>query len=384
MKKENIKSHFRDLKNSDNGSGFLKYQQNMENELRLVFWETTSLCNLECIHCRRLDVSEELAKNDLSTEESKKFIEEISQFASPILVFSGGEPLMRKDIFEVAEFARDKGLTLALATNGTLIDFGTAEKIKNSGIERVSISLDGSDSETHDNFRKLPGSFKRALSGIEKLKEVGVEFQINCTLAKHNMEQAEDLYNMAIDLGAVALHVFMLVPVGCGVEISESQQIPPLEYEKLLEWLYERSLDGKIQIKATCAPHYFRIMRQKAKKEGVTISPKTHGMAAMTKGCLAGSAVCFVSHTGEVFPCGYLPVTAGNIKKTHFRDIWDNAEVFQELREPDNLEGKCGICEFRKVCLGCRARAYGETGNYLAEEPYCIYVPKLSKKQSIK
>lgn len=144
----------------------------------------------------------------------------------------------------------------------------------------------------------------------------------------------------------------------------------------MLSWLYDRSKDVKIGLKATCAPHYFRVMRQRAREDGITITPETHGFEAMTKGCLAGSGVCFVSHTGDVYPCGYLPVSAGNIRKQDFKDVWNNSEVFKTLRNEDNLQGKCGYCEFRRVCMGCRARAYGCTGNYLGPEPYCVFEPK--------
>jgi radical SAM protein with 4Fe4S-binding SPASM domain len=196
-----------------------------------------------------------------------------------------------------------------------------------------------------------------------------------------------------LELGADALHLFMLVPVGCGVQIAESNMLPSQEYERVLNWMYDRSKDRQIHLKATCAPHYFRVMRQRAAVEHVRIEPThSHGkpvaaghpggngsgqnMAAMTKGCLAGSAICFVSHTGEVFPCGYLPVSAGNVRRQSMSEIWNDSAVFAKLRDVDQLEGKCGLCEFKKVCLGCRARAYYTSGNYMAEEPYCVYEPK--------
>jgi radical SAM protein with 4Fe4S-binding SPASM domain len=207
-----------------------------------------------------------------------------------------------------------------------------------------------------------------------------MSMQINCTVTKHNAHQIDLLYDKALELGADALHLFMLVPVGCGVQIAESNMLPPEEYERVLNWMYDKSMLRELHLKATCAPHYFRVMRQRAAKEHIRIEPTvaTHAhMSAMTKGCLAGSSICFVSHTGEVFPCGYLPVSAGNVKKQSMRDIWENAPVFQRLRNVDELEGKCGICEFKKICMGCRARAfYAEHGNYMAEEPYCVYEPR--------
>jgi heme b synthase len=361
---------------------------NQQNQLRLLFWETTAGCNLECIHCRRLDVSKELMKNDMTTAEAFEFLDRLADFAQPILVLSGGEPLFRPDIFDIAAHARDRGLVVALATNGTLITETVAQKIVASGIRRVAISIDGADEITHDSFRKQHGSLNAALNGFRHLKKLGMSLQINCTVTKHNVHQIDTLYAMARDLGTDALHLFMLVPVGCGVQIAESNALPAEEYERVLNWMYDKSKLKEIHLKATCAPHYFRIMRQRAKDEHVRIEVSHshgkpegpghhHDMSAMTKGCLAGSAICFVSHTGEVFPCGYLPVSAGNVKRQSIREIWNDSAVFTRLRDDDQLEGKCGLCEYKRVCMGCRARAYyEEDGNYMAEEPYCIYEPK--------
>ena len=372
----NMKEVFSQIKTDATGKVSGHYMQNKKNQLRLIFWETTAGCNLECVHCRRLDVSKELADDDMTTEESLKFIDELSANMNPILILSGGEPLYRPDIFVIAEYAVKKGLKVALATNGTLVDDAKAEEIKKAGIERVSISIDGVDAETHDNFRKLKGSFDSAIRGFKNLRKVGMSVQINCTIAKHNADQFEGIYDLAVNLGADALHVFMLVPVGCGVQIAEDQMLEPKRYEEVLNKVYDKAQESKLHIKATCAPHYFRIMRERAREEGITISPKTHGMAAMTKGCLAGTAVCFVSHKGEVFPCGYLPVNSGNVKTSSIEDIWNDSAIFSNLRDDSLLEGKCGRCEYKKVCEGCRARAFYDTGNYMSEEPYCVYEPK--------
>lgn len=379
MKEGTIKDVYSHIKDHGHTKVSQQYMRNVKNQLRLVFWETTAGCNLECIHCRRLDVSTQLTKDDMTTEESYEFIDALVETGNPILVLSGGEPLFRPDIFDIAKYAVNKGLTVALATNGTLVDEAMAKKIVDAGVSRVSISIDGADAETHDNFRKLKGSFERAIEGFNHLKKLGMSMQINCTIAKHNSHQLHDLYNLALNLSAEAIHIFMLVPVGCGVEIADDQMLEPERYEYILNEFYDLSKEAKIQTKATCSPHYFRIMRQRAKEEGITITPKTHGMAAMTKGCLAGTGVCFVSHKGEVFPCGYLPVNAGHVKKQPFKEIWKDSPVFMKLREPDLLGGKCGECEYKKVCEGCRARAFYETGDYMAEEPYCIYKPKIAK-----
>ncbi len=347
-----------------------------EHELRLVFWETTAGCNLECVHCRRLDVAHEMMRSDLTTEEATRLVDQIAEVGNPILVLSGGEPLIRPDILEIARHGRGRGLTVSLATNGTLVTSKVARAIQAAGIARVAVSLDGARAETHDQFRRQLGSFHRALEGIGYLRWAGVPVQINTTVARHNEAELEAIHDLAADLGAVALHAFLLVPVGCGVQIAEDQMLSPEGYEAILHRFYDLAQRGRLQCKATCAPHYYRVVRQRAAAEGRHVVPARHGMAAMTKGCLAGSAVCFVSHKGEVFPCGYLPVEAGNVRRAPFGSIWRLSPVFASLRDPDCLDGKCGACEFINVCSGCRARAYYATGDYLAEEPFCVYEPR--------
>jgi len=391
-----------------------------ENKPRLIFWEVTKGCNLRCIHCRA-SATELSSPRDLSTHAALGIIDQIAEAAKPILVLSGGEPLYRSDIFQLATYARDKGLRVALATNGTLVTKEVARMIVDSGVKRVSISLDGADAVTHDAFRSIPGAFDAAVQGLRNLKALGMSVQINMTIARHNAKQLPDVLQLAKALGADALHTFLLVPVGCGVDIAAEQMVPPEEYEQMLNWFYDRSLEGGIELKATCAPHYFRVVRQRRVAErrsaeaaaraaaaesapdpsnigptemmmpggtGISLKPQGHpgghpgghpsDMNAMTKGCLAGTGVCFISHEGEVFPCGYLPVIAGDLRKQTFADIWQNAEVFNALRDTDNLKGKCGCCEFRNVCMGCRARAFAATGDYLDEEPFCVYQPRMT------
>lgn len=358
---------------------------------RLIFWETTAGCNLRCIHCRRVTVADQLTPQDLTTADAFRMIDDIAKVGKPVFVLSGGEPLFRPDIYEIARYATDAGLPVALATNGTLIDDAVAERIKESGIQRISISFDGVDAATHDAFRGLPGSFDAAITGFKALRKVGLPVQINTTVANHNKTQLDGMIALAKDLDAVGLHLFLLVPVGCGVQIAEEQMINAQEYERVLNWLYEMErTQPTLQLKATCAPHYFRVMRTRQAEERrngtqrelpASYDRQVHGhphgqMHAATKGCLAGTGVCFVSHRGEIFPCGYLPVEAGNIRIQTFGDIWQDSPLFAELRDPDALEGKCGICQFKALCSGCRARSYGLTGNYLAEEPFCAYQPE--------
>jgi heme b synthase len=345
---------------------------------RLIFWETTAGCNLRCIHCRRIDVADELVPEDLSTTESKGLIDQIVAFCNPILILSGGEPLIRPDIFEITEYAVARGLRVALATNGTLIDEPMAQRIVDVGIRRVAVSLDGATAETHDTFRALPGSFAQALDGIRHLRALGMSVQINTTVARHNIDELPQILDLALSLGADALHIFLLVPVGCGVEIADEQMISPQQYEEVLNWFYDRDQEGLLELKATCAPHYFRIVRQRTaaqKRQRVAATTASSDLHAMTKGCLAGTGVCFVSHKGEVFPCGYLPLSAGSVRKQPLQEIWEGAPIFKELRDPELLQGKCGRCEFKRICGGCRARAYGMSGDYLDEEPFCVYEP---------
>ena len=229
---------------------------------RLIFWEVTKGCNLRCIHCRAT-ATELMSPADLPTAKALDIISQIAKFGNPILVLSGGEPLYRPDIFELAEYGTSLGLRVALATNGTLVTKDVAEKIKRAGIKRVSISLDGSDSPTHDSFRGIPGAFDAAVYGMRNLQEVGVSVQINTTIARHNAHQLPEVLDLAKRLGADALHTFLLVPVGCGVDIAAEQMVPPDEYERMLNWFYDQSLTGDIELKATCAPHYFRVARQR-------------------------------------------------------------------------------------------------------------------------
>ena len=402
-----------------NGAGQPSNHGN-QNKPRLVFWELTKGCNLRCIHCRA-SATELSSPSDLSTQAALDIINQIAAVSSPILVLSGGEPLFRSDIFQLARYGTDKGLRVALATNGTLVTKQVARKIVDSGVKRVAISLDGSDALTHDTFRGIPGAFDAAITGFRNLKDLGMSVQINTTIARHNAHQLPQVLELAKSIGADALHTFLLVPVGCGVDIAAEQMVPPEEYERMLNWFYDRSLEGGIELKATCAPHYFRVVHQRRAAEhrsaaaaqaaqpiqeaaqhshigptdmtmpgstGIELKPHgigkavghpgTHpsAMNAMTKGCLAGTAVCFISNQGEVYPCGYLPALAGDLKKQPFADIWENSVVFNQLRDPNNLKGKCGCCEFRNVCMGCRARAFAATGNYLEEEPFCVYEPK--------
>ena len=342
-------------------------------QLRMIAWELTRSCNLACVHCRA-SAENGPYEGELSSPEVFRVMDEIASFSKPVIILTGGEPLLRPDIFDLASYGSAKGFRMVMATNGTLLTEEIVQKMKASGIQRISISLDGPTAETHDAFRKVNGSFEDSLRGIEMAKKGSLEFQINTTITQVNLHQIPDILRLAVDLGAVALHLFLLVPTGRGKELKD-QEISPLDYEKTLHWFYEQIDRVPLQLKATCAPHYYRILRQRAKKEGKKITPKTHGLDAMTRGCLGGISFCFISHVGQVQPCGYLELNCGRVREKPFQEIWVKSDIFQNLRHTDGYQGKCGRCEFRKVCGGCRARAYEISGEYMAEEPYCIYEP---------
>ena len=350
-------------------------------DLRLVFWETTRACNLECPHCRA-QAQKSRSSDELSTLEAKRFIDQLTALAKPILVFSGGEALVREDIHELIHYAHQRGLKAALATNAALIDRDTAGRLKESGIVLTAVSIYGSSGQAHDNFCGRPGAFAKTLAGIENIKSAGIKLQINTTITRKNLSELENIGALALRLGAFSYHVFFLVPVGRGLAL-EGDEISPLEYEEAFNRLYDFQRNFPLHIKPTCAPHYYRILRQRLTKEksDQSFDLSDHGFHAVTKGCLAGQGVCFVSCKGEVFGCGYLPLAAGDLRKQSFREIWLESELFKALRDDSRLSGKCGICEFKKVCGGCRARGYWASGDYLSPEPYCVYEPagKLSE-----
>jgi heme b synthase len=331
-------------------------------QLRMVFWETTAACNLRCAHCR-VETGEDASRAEMTFDQACSLLNDIASFSTPVIVLSGGEPLVRRDIIDIARFGSDLGLRMALATNGTLVTPEIARDVKTAGVVQSSVSLDGADAAVHDAFRRVPGAFDSAIEGIRLLKQAGIAVQINTTVARHNISQLPEVLQLAVSQGACALHLFLLVPTGCGREMDEGDMISPEEYENVLTWLAETSSEAPISVRATCAPHYQRIIRQRGERPS-------------TAGCLAGESVCFVSSTGDVYPCGYLPLKAGNVIDEPLSRIWESSELLKSVRDPNLLKGKCAVCEFAAVCGGCRARAYAATGDYLAEEPCCCYVPR--------
>jgi len=357
---------------------------------RLIAWEVTRSCMLNCLHCRAA-ARYGRDPNELTTEECFKFLDDVVSFSKPIIILTGGEPMLREDIFKIASYGAKKGgdyllgLTMVMAPCGILVNEETAKKILASGIKRISLSLDGATTVTHDSFRGVKGSHEAVLKAMDIAKKVGLEFQVNTTVTKHNLKELSQILTLSREKGAVAFHPFLLVPTGRGKELAE-WELSPEEYEKTLTWVYEKEKELaekgiKFQFKPTCAPHYYRIVRQHKKlitqiKDQITqISPSNH-LHSFTKGCMGGQYFAFVSHTGKVQICGFLEIECGDIRKEPFSKIWYNSKVFKEMRDWDSYHGRCGICEYRKICGGCRARAYALTGDYLAEEPFCVYQPK--------
>ncbi|MGE4553730.1 MAG: SPASM domain-containing protein, partial [Desulfovibrionaceae bacterium] len=240
-------------------------------------------------------------------------------------------------------------------------------------------SIDAPEAAQHDEFRGVPGAFAASLAGIERLKKAGIEFQINTTVTRHNLPYFKDIFQLCQRLGASAWHIFLLVPTGRAVELG-AEIITADEYEQVLNWFYDFRKTTDMQLKATCAPHYHRILRQRAKAEGVPVDFATFGLDAVSRGCLGGVGFCFISHTGIVQPCGYLELNCGDVRQTPFPEIWRTSEQFLNLRNPKAYVGKCGVCEYEKVCGGCRARAQTMKGHYLEAEPLCSYTPARLRK----
>jgi MoaA/NifB/PqqE/SkfB family radical SAM enzyme len=287
--------------------------------LRLLAWETTRRCNLACLHCRA-SANAGPYPGELTTAEGLKLLDDLATMGHVVVILTGGEPLLRDDIFDLAAHGTSLKHRMVMAVNGTLLTREIAVRLKEVGIQRLSISIDGATAASHDHLRAVPGAYAGALAGINAAREAGLPFQINTTVTRANRGELPAIYELAMKLGAAAHHVFVLVPTGRGEEMTD-QLVHPEEYEETLRWLLARQKEGKLFIKPTCAPQFYRLWRQDAAERGEKISPATHGMEAMTKGCLGGQGFAFVSYKGDVQPCGYLELTAGNVRETPFPEI---------------------------------------------------------------
>ncbi len=348
----------------------------MKFEPKWIAWEITRRCNLKCVHCRSSSELEAKGHPDFSFDEAVRVLDDISSYAKPVVVLSGGEPLLRQDVFEIAAYGTKKGLRMCLATNGTLVTDEICKKIKAADIKMVSLSLDGSTAAVHDDFRCQPGAFDGTMNAARLFRENGISFLVNSSFTKRNQDEIPKVYKLAKELGATAWYMFMIVPTGRGEDIME-ELISPEDYEELLEWHYEmEKAEDELLVRPTCAPHYYRIVLQKAKAQGDDFKRRSLQFSTGgAKGCLAGQLICLIDVDGNVLPCSYFPKSAGNIREKTFKDIWENSELFKDLRDFKSYKGSCGTCEYVNVCGGCRARAYAVTGDYMEEEPFCTYSP---------
>ncbi len=357
--------------------------------LRLVAWEVTRSCNLFCAHCRA-SAAYDRYEGELATEECFHLIDQILEVGKPIIILSGGEPLIREDVLQIAKYAVARGLRVVMGSNGTLITEETAAKLKDVPISRLAISLDFPIAKLQDDFRGKAGAFEAAMAGIANTRRAGIEVQINSTVTRLNVPYLDEVLSLALRVGAVAFHPFLLVPTGRGKGL-ESVELSPQQYEETLNWIYDKQVElgDRMFFKPTDAPHYLRVMKQRQKQSRSSGRPSPeqpastsghHPGHSITRGCLAGTGFCFVSHRGRVQGCGYLDIEAGNIREASFSQIWADSPLFRDLRDLSNIKGKCGVCEYKKICGGCRARAYEATGDYLEAEPYCIYEPLVRRK----
>ncbi len=342
---------------------------------RVVAWESTRACNLACVHCRA-EAQKLPDPNQLTTQEALNLIDQIAAFCNPILIISGGDPLQRKDIFEIATYASNLGLRVVMSPSGSNITPKIIEKMKTAGIKMISLSIDGSKPEIHDAFRQVPGAFDMVLKAITYARQGGLAFRVNTTVTQHNLYDLPNIHKLSVDMGAKEWDVFMLVPTGRG---KVSMEIAPQQYEETLQFIYACNTSSPIPIKVTCSPQYMRIIAQQQKLAPSVSQPQNQSYirhASGGRGCMAGNGFCFISHVGDVFGCGFLPVKAGNIRQQSFKEVYQKSRLFAELRNHSLLKGKCGKCEYVVSCGGCRARALSTKGNYLEQEPYCNYIPK--------
>lgn len=324
----------------------------------IISWNTTNKCNMNCKHCYR-DAGSEF-KDELNTKEAKELINEIAKAGFKIMIFSGGEPLMRSDIFELVHYAASQKLRPVLGSNGTLITMEIARKLKENGALAVGISLDSLSSSKHNEFRGLHNGWENTVKGMENCRKVGLNFQIHTTVMDWNYKEILDITDFAVTIGAKGHHIFFIVPTGRATSIQD-EFLNSYQYEKLLTDIVHKQKDIEIELKPTCAPQFMRI----AKQQNVPYR--------FSKGCLAGISYCIINPKGDVQPCAYLDMPIDNIRKKAFSEIWANNTVLKALRS-ENYKGKCGTCGFKTLCGGCRARAaFYNDGDYMKDDTLCVY-----------
>ena len=356
---------------------------NFEERPFLVIWETTQACDLACVHCRAC-AQPERNPRELTTSEGKRLIDEVAELEAPVFVLTGGDPLKRPDVFELVEYATSKNVRISLTPSATpLLTRESIAKLKGSGLARLAISLDGPTAEIHDRFRRVSGSYDWTLRAVRWAHAVELPVQINTTITRHNLQYLDEMIALMHELKIVLWSVFFLVPTGRG---SADDLISADEFEQVFAKMYETSQHAAFDIKSTEAQHYRRYVLQRRAEQkrlgnGCGLKPvfgalTADGVGRAPKGLNDGKGFVFISHQGDVFPSGFLPLKAGNVRERSLADIYRHSPLFVSLRRTENLKGKCGICEFREVCGGSRARAFALTGDALAEEPRCVWQPK--------
>jgi radical SAM protein len=351
----------------------------------LVIWETTQACDLACKHCRA-EAQPDRHPDELTTEEAKRMLKDIRRFGPIIFVFSGGDALKRPDIVELTRYGAELGLRMAITPATTpLCTRERLEELRDAGIARVAVSLDGASAEVHDEFRQVEGSFQHGLRILETARELGISSQVNTVVAKHNVNDFSEMARLLTEAGIVFWEVFCLVPMGR----ARPEDVAGADaFEAVFHELYDLAKTVPFDIKATAAPQYNRVVVQrkvaerKARESGGPVDVLTDGAAysdvdgiGRARGVNDGDGFLFVSHTGDLFPSGFLPVAGGNVRDDDLVDVYQNSPLFTSLRDQSLLKGKCGVCEFLKFCSGSRARAFAVTGDYLESEPFCAHVP---------
>ena len=342
----------------------------------VVIWEVTRACDLACFHCR---ASAQPGRNplELTTVEGKKLIDDIAQLDPPVFIFTGGDPLKRTDIYELVEYAASKYLQPAMTLSATpLLNGESLMHLKRAGLKRLALSLDGPTPELHDSFRGIPGSFDQTLDAMHCANAIGLPVQINTTVSRRNINELENVLSVFRNFRIVMWSLFFMVPAGR----AEAADLPsPAEFENAFARIYELAQHAPFKIKTTEAPHYRRYLLQ----HRLQLKPE-EAIANAGPGILPineGKGFAFISHTGQVQPSGFLPIPAGNVRQDSVGEIYRNSELFLQLRDSNNLRGKCGDCEFREICGGSRARAYALSGDIFAEDPSCAYIPKARGKE---
>jgi len=346
---------------------------------RLIAWEVTRSCPMACRHCRAAARNRPY-EGELSTAEGRRLLANIAALARPTIILTGGEPMLRADIYDLAACARGLGLPVVLAPCGRMVDDAAVARMKDAGIHCISLSIDGADAATHDAFRGVPGAFDMAVRAAGAARRGNLEFQINTTVTRANRDALPALRDLAVRLGAAVFNPFLLVPTGRGADLA-GLELSAADYERTLGWLADADRAGPIRIRVTCAPHYVRVQAQRAARAGPygsTQDKPAEAPAPFSRGCMGGKTFAFISHTGIVQICGFLDKPAGDLRQVDldFARVWRESPLLAAVRDVDAYRGRCGVCEYRRVCGGCRARAFASTGDFLAEEPFCVYRPR--------